>query len=158
MIQTVIPPSWQGLRVAVAPANEPPFPVECRIVEDDTWRVLGADPEFRPAREHPIRVMQAAHDAQPLAPGEVVVEEGTPARLYAIVYDLDRDPMWRAEWFAQALARALRLAGDRRCSTLALPLPGARHARLPARSSIAILGRVLASTEPASVERLWLIA
>ena len=85
---------WHGLRVEIAPSGEPPFAVDAVVIEDDTWQVLGAEPEFSSAAEHPIRLMQELREAEPLEPGSVFIKEGAPVRLHAIVHDLDCEPSW----------------------------------------------------------------
>ncbi len=53
------------------PLEDPPFSIDAIAIEDDTYFVLGADPEFRPSSEHPIRVHTAALEVEPAAPGSV---------------------------------------------------------------------------------------
>ena len=155
---TALPRIWHGVRVALAPESEPPFPVEALAVEDDTWQVLAADPDFRPSAEHPIRLMQALHAAQPVAAGSVVVRDGTPIRLHAIVHDLDLEPTWREEWISAALEEIFRISNDCGCRALGLPLLGTRHGRLSRDLSLRLLDRALARSANRSLRRLWLIA
>jgi len=144
--------------LVAAPRERPPFPVDGVVLEDDTWLVLGADPEFREPTEHPIRIWTALHEAQPLEPGTVSVVESHPLRLHAIVHDLSRDPTWREEWIGAALAELFRAAGRRGLRSLALPILGGVHGHLPAERFLVLLEAALESAAPGRLERLWLIA
>ena len=151
-----LPDIWHGVRVGVAPERCPPFSVDARIAEDDTWRILTADPHFHATTEHPIRLMRDLRDAEPLAPGTVVFEPGPPVRLRAIVYDLDRDPCWREEWVGAALARCLEIAAERGLRSLALPVLGT-HARVPPETTLDLLEAALTAPSAPLPRRLWLI-
>jgi hypothetical protein len=105
------------VRIVPAPEDQPPFPVDALAVEDDTYFVLGADPEVREPNEHPIRLWKQIHEAEPAAPGSVSVKEGEdggPTRFLAVVHDLSQEPSWREEWVAQALGEVLRETGQRK--------------------------------------------
>lgn len=141
-----------------APESEPPFPIEAVAVEDDTWQVLGADPDFGLSVEHPIRLMQALHEAQPVSAGTVVVRDGTPIRLHAIVHDLDLEPTWTEEWISAALKEIFRISNDCGYRALGLPLLGTRHSRLSYGLSLRLLDRALARPANRSLRKLWLIA
>jgi hypothetical protein len=152
-----LPAIWRGLRLAVAPPERPPFAIDALVVEDDTWHVLGSDPGFRPTHEHPIRLMRELAAAEPLAPGEVTVEESVPLRLRAVVYDLDQDPILREEWIAEALAEVFAIVADRNLESLALPLLGTRHGRLPPERALGLIDQALAGRSPRPCRRLWLV-
>ena len=152
------PRIWHGVWTELAPEFERPFPIDALVVEDDTWQVLGADPDFHPSLEHPIRVMQALHEAQPVAPGSVVVGGGSPTRLHAIVHDLDLEPTWTKEWIGTALEGIFRIASERGLSALGLPLLGTRHGRLSDDLSLRLIDGALARSAKGSPRRLWLIA
>lgn len=141
-----------------APESEQPFPIDALAVEDDTWQVLGADPDFRPSVEHPIRVMQALHKAQPVAAGTVVVRAGAPIRLHAIVHDLDLEPTWREEWISAALKEIFRISSECGYRALGLPLLGARHGRPSHALSLSLLDGALARPANGTLRKLWLIA
>jgi hypothetical protein len=144
------------LRVAVAPAESAPFPVEAEIVEEDTWQVLGAGPDVDLPTEHPVQILTEVLSAQPLPPGSVVVREGIPLRLMAVVHDLNQEPSCRPEWVAAALGEGLRIAEERTIRTLSLPLMGVRHGRLPAAGFVHLLV-VAVREQPRHLQKLWLI-
>jgi hypothetical protein len=146
------------VRVVIAPADEPPFRVDAEVVEEDTFLVLSAGPEPIEPDAHRLRVLQAAHEAEPLPPGTVVARAGTPVQLLAVVHDLVQDPTWREEWVGVALAGVLREVRARRMRALAVPVLGARHGRMPAATFAGLLRSALESDAPPSLARLWLQA
>lgn len=147
-----------GIRVATGPRYAPPFAVAAEAVEDDTYFVLGADPRARPSDEHPIRAMTAALEAGPAELGSVVVKDGRPLRLLAVVHDLSAEPTCHEEWVAKALDGIFREAKERELEAVGLPLLGTRHGTLPADRFMVLLREALERAAPGVPERLWLIA
>jgi hypothetical protein len=146
------------IEVVVSPAEgDPPFPIEAIAIEDDTYFVLGADPEFQPSSEHPIRVHTAALEAKPAAPGSVVVRQGRPLELLAVVHDLARDPTWQEEWVDRALVEILCETRRRRIAALGLPILGSLHGAMTAAGFVRGLEKAIAGVNPTSLQRLWLI-
>ncbi len=146
------------LGVTVAPSDSDPFPVEAEIVEEDTWQVLGAGPEVTVPAEHPSQVLTEALEARPVPAGSVMVREGRPLRLMAVVHDLNQEPSCRQEWVAAALGEVFRIAEARAIRSLSLPLLGVRHGRLPATDFVELLVRVIQEQAPRHLHKLWLQA
>lgn len=145
-----------GVEVTAAPEDAPPYPVDAAAFEEDTHLVLSAPAELPERPEHPIRVMTAVLEERPVPAGSVVVQNGRPVRLLAVVHDLSEDPTWREEWVASALAEILRHCERHRLAALALPLLGTRHGGLAPERFVELLrGALLAA--PGSVARLWLV-
>jgi hypothetical protein len=146
------------VRVVIAPPDEPPFRIDAEVVEEDTFLVLSAEPGVIERDVHPLRVLQAAHEAKPVPPGSVVVQAGPPLRLLAVVHDLAQEPSWREEWIDAALGGVVREVRKRQVRALALPVLGARHGRMPAPAFAGLLRRALEAETPPSLARLWLRA
>jgi hypothetical protein len=147
-----------GVRVVVARASRPPFPVDAVVVEDDTWFVLGVDPEIDETPSHPVRLWTALHALEPVSPGSVHVRRGRPLRLHAVVHDVALEPTWREEWVALALEACLVEADRLGVRALRLPVLGAVHGRLHARRFAALLRGALGAAEGRSLERVWVVA
>ncbi len=147
-----------GIEVVESPVGSPPFPVDARAVEEDTYLVLSADPAFRESSEHPLRVIDSAFSATPEEPGSVVVRHGPPLRFLAVVHDLQKEPSCREEWVKQAFAEIFRLARIRQLRSLGLPLLGTLHGKLKRERSLAILEEALRKNLPRGLNRLWLIS
>ncbi len=146
-----------AVQIVPAAADRPPFPVDAVAAEEDTYLVLSAEPEVRPSREHPIRLMTALYDAVPEDPGSVVVKAGRPLRLLAVVHDLNLEPTWREAWVARALEGILDECARRRFTAVGLPLLGCVHGQLARERFVSLLRRALRKAKPRTLERLWLM-
>ena len=147
-----------AVHVVMAPREQPPFPIEAMVVEEDTYLVLSADPRVgEPHPEHPIRVMTALLEVEPREPGTLLVRDRVPLELAAIVHDLDEEPTWREEWIISALDCALAEAERRRFRAIGLEMLGAIHGRLARPRFLQILRQALQRADPRQLERIWLI-
>jgi len=146
-----------ALRIVSCPEDAPPFEVDAVAAEEDTWLVLSADPVATEPEEGLEEILAAARQAQPEPPGSVVVLEGRPLRLLAVVHDLSREPTWREEWVASALAAILAECEARGIRSLALPPLGARHGSLAPPRFEELLAEALRAAPPLRLERLWLV-
>ncbi len=146
------------LRIVVAPVDpDPPFPVQAFVEEDDTYRVLSADPVVRP-RVGPVGpLLSEATQSDPLAPGSVVVESGEPVRLLAVMHDLNQEPSWREEWISDALKEILREAESQKLEAIALPMLGTVHGSLDPRRFLELLAGALNSVALTRLQRIWLV-
>jgi hypothetical protein len=151
-------PAQGVVHVVMAPREQPPFPVDAMVVEEDTYLVLSADPRAgEPHPEHPIRVMTSLLEVEPKEPGSILVRDRVPLELAAIVHDLDEEPSWREEWIVAALDRALAEAEKRQLRSLGLEMLGAIHGRLERPRFLQILRQALHRSSPRRLERIWLI-
>jgi deoxyribonuclease V len=146
-----------GIEITSAPAERPPFAVEAVAVEDDTYLVLGADPAFREPSEHLLEVLTAAHAAEPLTPGTVLVRPGRPLRFHAVVHDLGRDPTWTEEWIETALRELLETADGRGLRALGLEPLGCRHGNLLLDRFLILLERAIRAAPRRNLRRIWLV-
>ena len=146
-----------GRSIVFAPADTPPFDLDARVFEEDTFRIMSAAPQLAPPEVHPVRLMNDLQRYEPDRPGSVVVQAGHPLRLLAIVHDVNCEPIWRPEWIKAALRNVMRAAGRHRLLALGLPLLGRRHGRLPRSVFVALLAGVLAGSTGRYPRRLWLI-
>ena len=146
-----------GNRIVPAPRDQPPFPVDAVVVEQDTDLLLSppADRVEEPD-EHIGRLVVPALNQRSHRPGEVVMAAGEPPRLYAVVLDLERDPTWNEEWVAEALTELMEIARPRQYGALAMPLLGNVHGRLPLNRAVALTRAALDIAAPAYPRRVWL--
>lgn len=135
-----------------------PLDVDAVVIEDDTYSVLSADPEFHEPTEHPLRIWTAAHEAVPAPPGTVAVRSGEPLKLLAVVHDLAEDPTWKEEWVASALLEIFEQADRLEIRSLALPVLGAVHGRLPVERFVLLLRQALDRSDRPTLASLCLIA
>jgi hypothetical protein len=147
-----------GVTIRAWPTLEAPDGVEAVAREEDTFLVLSADPEPRPPVEHPLRILTAAMEQEPSPPGSVVVREGRPLRLLAVVHDLSRDPTWDEAWILAALRALLEETGRRGLRSLATEPLGSRHGRLPIERFLALLGTALREAPPGALREVLVLA
>ena len=151
------------LHIVVARDDDPPFPVDAAVFEEDTWLAISAISPIIRAPGHPVRVMTAVWESKPEAPGSVVVKPGSPLRLLAIVHDLNADPTCTEDWVAAALRSVFREARERRARAIKLPLLGTKHGRIPVPRFMALLREVLddvlsgGDADQLTVRRIWLV-
>lgn len=149
--------SFGPVRIIAAPENIPPFELNARAYEEDTWLVMSADPKGCEPEVHPIRLMTELMETKPEPVGSVIVKGGNPLRFLAIVHDVNRDPTWKEEWIQSALEGVFREVEQRKIRAIGLPLLGTLHGRLETRRFLALLGRVLKQKTFNHLKRLWLI-
>jgi hypothetical protein len=145
------------LRVAAAPKDTPPFPVEAFVFEEDTFLVMSADPTARDPKVPMVKIMTRLIETQPRTPGSVLLQGQSPLRILAIVHDFNQDPSWKEEWIESALHNALQESQKLGIRSLALPLLGTVHGSLDKRRFLEILVRALQGTRLNYLSSLWLV-
>ncbi|MEE4376996.1 MAG: hypothetical protein V2J55_05710 [Candidatus Competibacteraceae bacterium] len=142
------------VQLVARPAEHPPFATEAVVLEEDTYLVLSAEAVVRQTDEHPIRLMTALFDQQPLEPGCVVVRGN---RLLAVIHDLDRDPTCCEQWVSQALQACLKQADQLGVRSLTLPLLGSVHGRIPYSRCLVLIVEAVEEATFHALRRVWLV-
>ena len=145
------------VRVMIGPYNEPPFKVDAIVVEDDTYNVLSANPEFQASRTTIREAMAALDRAEPHPLGSVVVKPGRPLIFQAIVHDLSRDPSCSERSVRGALAEVFAEAERRALQAVALAPIGTRYRSLDEARFLDLFNETLAAARFRSVEQVWLV-
>ncbi|MGK0171854.1 MAG: hypothetical protein ACI9W2_003585 [Gammaproteobacteria bacterium] len=146
------------IRIQLTTAPDVDSALDAVVFEEDTHLLLSAPLVLRDKPEHPIRVMTALIEAQPVAPGSVVVRGKTvPYQLMAIVHDVDRSPTWQDAWVVEAVHGVLAKASELSLRTLALPVLGAKHGSIEPERFAVILREALDNTTALSLDTLWLL-
>ena len=78
---------WGTVRIVAAPQYAQPFSVDAIVAEEDTFMVLSAGKTVRMPSEHIISIMTEIIETLPVAPGSVIVKNGSPMRLLAIIHE-----------------------------------------------------------------------
>ncbi len=131
-----------------------PLPVDIRIFEEDTFLVLTVDPVMRYTEEHPVRLMTNVAETKPNKPGTIVTNKKS---WYAVVHDLDHDPVCRPEWVKSAYQQALMLCEIKRIQCLGMPLLGTVHGNFPLEISLEILVHAIRATTFEHLKTLCLL-
>lgn len=147
-----------GVEIVVARDDDPPFPVDAVVVEEDTWRALGAPADTVVSPEHPVRTIARVRKAEPEQPGTIVVQRGTPLRLLAVVHDLNVDPSWSEAWIEAALDAMFVCTEELGLSALRMPLLGCEHGRVDPLDFAHLLGEALRrrAADARTPQRIWL--
>ena len=149
-------PVWHGLRIVARSQRTPPFTPDCVVVEEDTCRVLGAGSSAAEESASLESLTRQMVEHKPARPGTVITRPGRPARLMAVVHDLDEDPTWRETWIRDALGSAVAAAAALGAHNIALPLLGTVHGRFPPERAVAVTLQTLAGTPTGPLRRVWL--
>ena len=147
--------SLNGLRVVAAPEKPAPFLVDAKAVEQDTYLVLGEVEEIGEPTESVSELAAEAARMLPHALGKVLIRHTRPLELHAVVHDFDREPSWNEDWVTSGLDAIFREVRHRHIRSLALPLIGTRHGKLPRQRFLELLRPRLNSV--GSLHRLWLV-
>ena len=143
--------------VAAPPGTTPSFEIDAIVLEDDTYSVLSADPVANESEESPRKSLQRAVDTSPHEPGSVVVKEGHPTRLLAVVHDLSHEPSWKEQWVKQALAQVLGAAEERQLASLSLPMLGTLRGTLEPIRFVELLYSGLSEHAGTYPHSIWLV-
>lgn len=119
--------------------------------------MLSADPVAKETEESPSKSLERAVDTSPHEPGSVVVKEGRPTRLLAVVHDLSHDPSWKEQWVKQALARVLGTAEERQFVSLSLPMLGTLRGTLEPSRFVELLYSRLSEHTGTYPHSIWLV-
>lgn len=148
---------WKGIRIAAAPKEAPPFPVEAFAFEEDTFLVMSADPTVRDPKVPLIRIMSNLIETRPRDPGSVLVQGHSPLRLLAVIHDFNEDPSWKEEWIEKAFQGLFEAAERLRLRSLALPLIGTVHGSLERDRAVQFLADNLDRRPLEDLRFLWIV-
>ena len=145
-------------RIAVAPHEQAPFVVDAVVLEEDTHLLLTADTVISQPGQTVNELIDAAATRCPARPGSVVLRRRRRLELLAIVYDIDREPMWRERWIEDALDTVFETARQQRISALGLPLLGTGHGSMHPARVAHLIARALRRSPSGGLRRLWIQA
>jgi len=145
------------LAIQLAPQERPPFAVAAIAVEQDTALVLDEEPVLQLPHHSLQELGEAMERFSEPVPGSVMMQRGTPRRLYAIIHDLEQEPTWREEWVERVLQNLFRLAERQQLGAIALPILGSRFGSLPPERFIRLLCRAITAFPPQQALKLWLV-
>jgi len=132
--------------------------VDAIVEEQDTHLLLGPVYPMESPRESYTDLIKQAVRQQPRPAGTVwVVTHIRPARMLAVVHDLDAKPACRDKWVECAYIQtcaAIQAYGFR---IVALPLLGTVHGRIDPARSMTLLERAVNRTSFMNLEKLLII-
>lgn len=146
-----------SLTIVASLEKDTPFKVDAMAMEEDTFLVLSADRTVHDAREPLMKVMTRVINTRPRKPGSVIVQESTPLRLLAIVYDLNEEPSWREDWVTRALEGIFREAEMRKLRSIGIPFLGTLHGTMEKRRFLVLLRSSVERVSLHHLKQLWLV-
>jgi hypothetical protein len=149
------PASINGIKIAISSLDSPPFPVDVTVFEEDTNLVLTVAPEYTYQEEHPIRLMTSIMESPRYTPGTVVRHSD---RWYAVVIDLDREPVIEGKWCKEALDNIFQMVRQHRITSLAIPILGTVHGRLDVDEQLKMILEKLNTQKSLPLKSLWIVS
>lgn len=132
--------------------EKPPFDPKIQAVEEDTWQVLSADNVAHEIDEHPIRLMTALIDQQPLTIGQVLIGRNC---WRMVTTDFDQQTSCRTEWIQLALKNLFDELQARSVPSLAMVLPGVEHGYIKTADSMDLLLDAIVEYQDTLACQLW---
>lgn len=148
-----------SLELGLCMGEGAPPETQALVVPQDVHLLLGEAGPLEEGGPGPERAAAQAAEAEPRAPGSLVVVAGTPLLLQAVVYDFAHTPHARAADVFAALAASLEEGRKRGLARLAVQPVGTAHAGVEPRTFLRLL--LLACSTAAelgtSVERVRVV-
>ncbi len=144
-----------GCQLAVTPLDRPPENSDAVVKEEDTYLVLGDEPLVIGSDNSYETLIDEIINFSPREPGTVLVQHGTPLKLFAIIHDLEQEPNWREAWIVLALMNVLRLTREYPIRQLTLPVLGQHHGTYSTTRFTHTLCNLL-ETQNHGIQHLWL--
>jgi hypothetical protein len=150
--------SQEPLLIVAAAAEDPPFPVDAMVIEEDTYLVLSPPDEvIEKPTETFAQLLNKTSEILPISPGTILTKKGKPHQFLAVIHDLDRDPSWREEWIAQAFFKIFQEVDSLSLVTLGTPLLGTVHGTLAVERAYDLLRQALDQVRPGALKSIWLV-
>ncbi len=151
-------PIATNLAPEIIVADEPPFPVEVLIFEEDTNLILSAGNVVREIREDVSTLLQIAAEQVPLSPGDLVCRG---SRWSAIVFDLDHPEQGLspgATIIENLIGRILEQVDANSIQSIGIQPLGGHHTRRGAGDFVSLLQGLRDRGQlPACLKKVWVI-
>lgn len=144
-----------NVRVEVVSDSWASLPVDVRVFEEDTFLVLTVDPVMKYTDEHPVKFMTRIMETKRHEPGSVVRKQSS---WYAVVHDVDAEPVCSEEWIDKAYSEVLRLAATKGIAKLGIPLLGTVHGKFSACESLRLLVCHVKGLKKTSLKEILILA
>ena len=147
-----------GVEVALAPEDHPPFGVEAQVEEQDIALILSENTSIQHTEDKPLWYYAHKLENQiTKKPGTIVVKPGSPLRLLALIHDFDQDPSWREEWILMALNNIVDLVESKEAPSIKLPLLGTQFGHFDPERFLNLLVSTLLQQKKGSLKKIWLV-
>lgn len=145
------------LTVVAAPQKWPPFHYQAIVEEQDTYLVFDEQTTITDPGKPVWYLASKLERMRVHKLGSVIIQDHAPIRLLAVIHDVDQDPICRTESIMPAYQSVMMAVNKRNIVSLALPLLGTVHGKVPVNESIRFLSESVCEGFPAPLQQLWLI-
>lgn len=143
-----------GVRCRVATRRTLPLVPEAVVFEEDTHLILTVDKTISYVEFNPLRLLRDLQQAKVRKPGSLVA---SGKNWYAVVVDLDRQPICTTDWIGEAYSHIGRRIRGEGITVIALHLLGTIHGRIPVAESLTLFVQAVRSWQPGPLKVVWLI-
>jgi hypothetical protein len=135
--------------IFVCMASQQPFMVSAIVEEQDTNLLLDTIPVIQDTQESYRSLVIKMYQQKPLTPGQVFIKDTQPARLIAIIYDIEQTPVCNEAVLATVINNLLDTMNRHKLKSVAMPLLGSTHGKITEQVFIKLLQESLINRNPA---------
>ena len=146
-----------NITIYAAPKEHPPFSYKAIVEEQDTHLLLQQQTLLRDPGKPAWYLANKLDTDENYRLGDVVIRGQAPKRLLAIVHDVEQTPTCTIESVELAYQHLMICVKQQGFSSLALPLLGTVHGKIPIEESINLLSHATQQNPPACLLKIWLI-
>jgi len=125
------------------------------VEEQDTCLLLKPTTEFSKIKESYPALIKQMQDQSPYPTGTVMVKGSRPAKLIAVIYDLEKEPICKLDDIKLTLSKLITIINKHRLKRVAMPLLGTSYGAVGVEEFLSQLGEFFSSSSEYP-ERLWL--
>jgi len=145
------------LTVVAAPRDWPPFHYQAIVEEQDTYLVFDEQTVITDPGKPVWYLANMLERMQTHKLGSVIIKGHAPIHFLAVIHDVDQEPICRTEFIMPAYESVMTAVYKRNIVSLALPLLGTVHGKVPVSESIRFLSETVRGGYPTPLQQLWLI-
>ena len=146
-----------ALTLSLAAASALPFDPDAVVYEQDTALILSTDNVIRESDASTASLIAAAEQQQPLALGSVLVHGDYPFEFFAIIHDVEQEPMCTPEAIVTALFNIVVESEKRLLSAVAMPLLGTVFGPMSHAESVYLIKDTLGQVRPRYLNTVLLV-
>lgn len=143
--------------ISVCMIDQQPLIVDAIVEEQDTNLLLDTRPYIQDTQESYKALVTEMNRQKPLLPGQIIIKHTLPARLIAIVYDLEQSPVCREEYVTRTLENIIDELNKYKLRSVAMPLLGNAHGKIIEKLFIKLLHDSLTCRKLSYPEKITLL-
>ena len=145
------------VEISIYPESQLPYMVDAIVEEQDTNLLLDMNPVIQNTRESYRTLVNKMGQQKPMMPGQVIIKNSIPARLIAILYDIEHTPVCNEAVLSTVIDNLLHTLNRHKLKSVAMPLLGSTYGKIPERVFIKFLQESLINMNPVYPEKIVLM-